>query len=222
MKEQLLEELKLALLDMDGDAAVCLARRIMMAEIPPLDAIRFSMMSAMEIISEQFDEGELFVPQMLLAADAFERTMEVVSGGLASDDGEGKKRAEVYTVEGDIHDIGKNLVASVLRANGFQVLDLGRSVSAEQAVSAAREWKPDVIIGFALMTTTFPAQKELIDILEEQNIRNQFCVLVGGSMASPQWASRIGADGYASNAFEAVRLMENLLDGTHQARVVNG
>ena len=110
----------------------------------------------------------------------------------------------------------------MLRANGFQVLDLGRSVSAEQAVSAAREWKPDVIIGIALMTTTFPAQKELIDILEEQNIRNQFCVLVGGSMASPQWAARIGADGYASNAFEAVRLMENLLDGTHQARVVNG
>ena len=210
MKEQLLEELKLALLDMDGDAAVCLARRIMMAEIPPLDAIRFSMMNAMEIISEQFDEGELFIPQMLLAADAFERTMEVVSGGLASDDGEGKKRAEVYTVEGDIHDIGKNLVALMLKNHGFSVIDLGKDVPREEIIRAARENHAKIIALSALMTTTMQEMKNVIELAKQEGLDAK--VMIGGAVITQEYADEIGADGYSKDAADAVRLAQKLCD----------
>ena len=120
-------------------------------------------------------------------------------------------RVEIYTVEGDIHDIGKNLVGTILRASGFAILDLGRNVPAEQVIAEARKWRPDVIIGFALMTTTVPEQRTLVEQLSEQDMRDHVAVLVGGDVVSERWAQEIGADGYARTAFDAVRLVRDMV-----------
>ncbi len=214
---KLIEEFKQSLLAFDTDEAVALAHRLVMAHVPLMDIFQYAIMDSIDSLSQQFDAGELFIPQMLLTADTFESAIGVLMEG-AGGSGLMKGRVMVYTVEGDIHDIGKNIVASMLRASGFEVIDLGRSIPAADVAQAAAEDMPDVIVGFALMTTTFPVLRELIEVLNEQGIRQKFELLVGGVMVTPEWAAEIGFDGYASNAFEAIRTIQQLTDSHHAER----
>ncbi len=214
---KLIEEFKQSLLAFDTDEAVALAHRLVMAHVPLMDIFQYAIMDSIDSLSQQFDAGELFIPQMLLTADTFESAIGVLMEG-AGGSGLMKGRVMVYTVEGDIHDIGKNIVASMLRASGFEVIDLGRSIPAADVAQAAAENMPDVIVGFALMTTTFPVLRELIEVLNEQGIRQKFELLVGGVMVTPEWAAEIGFDGYASNAFEAIRTIQQLTDSHHAER----
>ena len=218
VKERILHDLSVALETLDTDEVVCISRRLLLTNIRVADVFEYALLDAMHTISARFDEGELFIPQLLVAADAFEQAVNILSARLADRElaEVSPGRVMVYTVEGDIHDIGKNIMASILRANGFLVHDLGRNIRAEQAVHEAMVWKPDVIIGFALMTTTFPAQKELVDLLQELGVRDDFQVLVGGSMASPEWAAKIGADGYAVSVSDAARLARRLAGKLHE------
>lgn len=214
---KLIEEFKQSLLAFDTDEAVALAHRLVMAHVPLMDIFQYAIMDSIDSLSQQFDAGELFIPQMLLTADTFESAIGVLMEG-AGGSGLMKGRVMVYTVEGDIHDIGKNIVASMLRASGFEVIDLGRSIPAADVAQAAAEDMPDVIVGFALMTTTFPVLRELIEVLNEQGIRRKFELLVGGVMVTPEWAAEIGFDGYASNAFEAIHTIQQLTDSHHAER----
>lgn len=207
VKERILHDLSMALETLDTDEVVCISRRLLLTNIRVADVFEYALLDAMHTISARFDEGELFIPQLLVAADAFEQAVNILSARLAD-----RELAEVSP--GRV--IGKNIMASILRANGFLVHDLGRNIRAEQAVHEAMVWKPDVIIGFALMTTTFPAQKELVDLLQELGVRDDFQVLVGGSMASPEWAAKIGADGYAVSVSDAARLARRLAGKLHE------
>lgn len=212
VRARLLEDLRYALEELESNDVVAMTRRLMMTDVSPAEVIEQSLLVAMQSVSRRFDDGEIFIPQLLLAADAFEQAICVLAPSMDMTEHRlvcpGK--VLVYTVEGDIHDIGKNIMAYMFRANGFSVCDLGRNVPADRVVSVSREWMPDVIIGFALMTTTYPAQRELISRLTEEGLRDRFRVLVGGALASRCWAEEIGADGYAADVMDATRMARKM------------
>jgi len=159
-----------------------------------------------------FEEGEFFLPELMRSAEAMKAAMAVFEPIIS----EGKEsrslgRVVIGTIEGDIHDIGKTLVASMLSAEGFDVHDLGADVPISTFIDKALEINADIICISALLTTTMIGQKRLIDTLKEKNIRDKFKVLIGGAPVSKQWTEEIGADGTAENAVSAVKLAKNLL-----------
>ena len=205
-KAEALEALKKCIIEVDPDLAEEAANAAKDAGVDAMEAIEDGLSKGMEVVSKQFDEGEVFVPDLLLAAEAFETAVEILTDGL-SDEEKSKSslgKILIHTVEGDIHDIGKNIVKTMLTAAGFEVIDLGRDVSVETVVKEAVAQKVDVIAGSALMTTTMPAQKDIIRILEEEGVRDQFKCVFGGAPVSEDWVKKIGADGYSENACDAI------------------
>ena len=209
----LLQNMRQSLEKVDLQALRCYTKRVAELGIDPVVAIRYGLMDGMCALSEAFDEGEIFIPQLLLAAEAVEEAAHILSRQIAASDRRNMPKGKVliYVVEGDIHDIGKTIVATVLSASGFEVVDLGRNVPAETAVTAAVQHDVNVIINFALMTTTQPVQAELIHCLLEQGLRQKFSVLVGGSLGSVRWAKEIGADAYADSVTATVELVRRLV-----------
>ena len=208
-----LEALKKCIIEVDPDLAEEAANAAKDAGVDAMEAIEDGLSKGMEVVSKQFDEGEVFVPDLLLAAEAFETAVEILTDGL-SDEEKSKSslgRVLIHTVEGDIHDIGKNIVKTMLTAAGFEVIDLGRDVSVETVVKEAVAQKVDVIAGSALMTTTMPAQKDIIRILEEEGVRDQFKCVFGGAPVSEDWVKKIGADGYSENACDAIEMIKSLI-----------
>ena len=212
-KAEALEALKKCIIEVDPDLAEEAANAAKDAGVDAMEAIEDGLSKGMEVVSKQFDEGEVFVPDLLLAAEAFETAVEILTDGL-SDEEKSKSslgKILIHTVEGDIHDIGKNIVKTMLTAAGFEVIDLGRDVSVETVVKEAVAQKVDVIAGFALMTTTMPAQKDIIRILEEEGVRDQFKCVFGGAPVSEDWVKKIGADGYSENACDAIEMIKSLI-----------
>lgn len=212
-KAEALEALKKCIIEVDPDLAEEAANAAKDAGVDAMEAIEDGLSKGMEVVSKQFDEGEVFVPDLLLAAEAFETAVEILTDGL-SDEEKSKSslgRVLIHTVEGDIHDIGKNIVKTMLTAAGFEVIDLGRDVSVETVVKEAVAQKVDVIAGSALMTTTMPAQKDIIRILEEEGVRDQFKCVFGGAPVSEDWVKKIGADGYSENACDAIEMIKSLI-----------
>ena len=212
-KAEALEELKKCIVEVDPDLAEEAAKAAKDAGVDAMEAIENGLSKGMEVVSKQFDEGEVFVPDLLLAAEAFETAVEILTEGLSDEE---KSRSSlgkvlIHTVEGDIHDIGKNIVKTMLTAAGFDVIDLGRDVSVETVVKEAVAQKVDVIAGSALMTTTMPAQKDIIRILEEEGVRDQFKCVFGGAPVSEDWVKKIGADGYSENACDAIEMIKSLI-----------
>ena len=189
------------------------AEEALKAGIDPLDAIENGLSRGMKIVGNKFMNGELFLPEMLMAADAFNAAMEVFKPAIEA----GKKqlhssgRVVLATVKGDIHAIGKNIVATVLETNGFEVIDLGVDQPSLEIIEQAKKNNADIIALSALMTTTMPGQKEVIDMLNELGLRQNFKVVVGGGPVNEEWAEEIGADGYGENAFQAVEVMNRIL-----------
>ena len=212
-KAEALEALKKCIIEVDPDLAEEAANAAKDAGVDAMEAIEDGFSKGMEVVSKQFDEGEVFVPDLLLAAEAFETAVEILTDGL-SDEEKSKSslgKILIHTVEGDIHDIGKNIVKTMLTAAGFEVIDLGRDVSVETVVKEAVAQKVDVIAGSALMTTTMPAQKDIIRILEEEGVRDQFKCVFGGAPVSEDWVKKIGADGYSENACDAIEMIKSLI-----------
>ena len=212
-KAEALEALKKCIIEVDPDLAEEAANAAKDAGVDAMEAIEDGLSKGMEVVSKQFDEGEVFVPDLLLAAEAFETAVEILTDGL-SDEEKSKSslgKILIHTVEGDIHDIGKNIVKTMLTAAGFDVIDLGRDVSVETVVKEAVAQKVDVIAGSALMTTTMPAQKDIIRILEEEGVRDQFKCVFGGAPVSEDWVKKIGADGYSENACDAIEMIKSLI-----------
>jgi corrinoid protein of di/trimethylamine methyltransferase len=165
----------------------------------------------MRELGQKFERLEVFLPELMVAADALEQVTAIIEPLLESEDVVEKEKVVMATVKGDVHEIGKNIVSMVLKANGLEVIDLGKDVSSAEIIKAAQENEAKVIGLSALMTTTMPSQKEVIDLLKDMGIRDKFKVLVGGAPVSKDWADSIGADGYAEDAFKTVDLVKSIL-----------
>lgn len=212
-KKELLEKLKECIATMDTDLAEEAATEAKAQGIDALEAINEGLSKGMEVVSKAFDEGEVFVPDLLLAAEAFETAVEILTEGLSDEEKAKSSQGKIliHTVEGDIHDIGKNIVKTMLTAAGFEVIDMGRDVSVDDVVKEAIAKNVDIIAGSALMTTTMPAQRDILRALEEEGVRNQFKCVFGGAPVSEDWVKEIGADGYSENACDAIDMIKGLI-----------
>jgi len=169
------------------------------------------LISAMDEVGKRFSDGELFLPEMLMAAQAMKAGLEVLKPHLSNFDMLYKGTVVIGTVKGDLHDIGKNLVAMMMEGAGFKIVDVGVDIGVEKFISAVKENHADMVALSALLTTTMPAMKDVIDALEEEGMRDGVKVIIGGAPVTQGFSQSIGADGYSPNAPGAVELAKKLL-----------
>lgn len=207
-KEELLQKMEKAIVEGDKEASVALAREAVEKKTDLMEVIEKGYVPGIQAVGDLWERGEYFLPELITSAECMKAAMAVLQPELKKQHIKAiaKGRVVIGTVEGDIHDIGKNLVASMLQANGFEVIDLGADVKLERFIAAAEETDADFICLSALLTTTMLGQRRLVEILKEKNLLAKFKVLVGGAPVTRKWAEDIGAAGYAGNAVEAVRL----------------
>ena len=207
----LYEELAQAVVDMDDETAERLAREIVDRGLPVPQAIEQGLVLGMEKAGQLFENEEYFITELLLCADAMDAAMNVFAPRMKATDRSMKGKIVIGSIFGDTHDIGKNIVALMLSGAGFDVLDLGRDVSAERFVDEAVRFEADIIAISTLMTTTMNNMKDVIDLLCEKGIRDQFKVIIGGKPCSKSFAKKIGADDYSANAPAALRLVKRIM-----------
>ena len=216
-KEELFRQIADAVVEMEEDTVEELAQQSLTAGIDAYETIDLGLAKGMERAGQLFDEEEYFVPELLMCSDAMNVGIDVLKPHLKSENVSKKGKVVIGVVEGDTHDIGKNLVRLMMETGGFEVLDLGRDIPPAEFVSKAEEYGADIIGIATLMTTTMPGMKEVVDILANKGIRDKYKVIVGGGPISPAFAKKIGADGYARNAADAVKVAEKLLGNTDLA-----
>jgi len=212
-KNEILENLKSAVIEGDEDKARESAMEALQANIDPLEAMQMGLAKGTDAVGEQFERGEAYLPELMMAGDAFKAAMEVLNPEIKrqQQDVEDVGTVVITTVKGDLHSIGKNIVATVLETNGFKVVDVGVDKGALEIIQEAEKANADAIGLSALMSTTMPGQKEVIDALIELNLRDKYRVIVGGGPVTQAWADEIGADGYGKDAVAAVGLLTKLL-----------
>jgi 5-methyltetrahydrofolate--homocysteine methyltransferase len=207
------EELYDAILKGNAKKAHAATEEALAAGTAPMDLITGSMVPAMDEVGRLFETEEYFVPELLLAGRAMKSAMELLRPMMATSGEKLATRVVIGTVKGDMHDIGKNLVASMLEGSGFEVFDLGADVAPDKFVAAIEQHKPQVVCLSALLTVTMPAMKTTIDVLEAAGLRNRIKVLIGGAPVTGQYAKEIGADGYSDSASGAVSLVRQIVAG---------
>ncbi len=206
--------LKQALITADRDTAVAAARRLVDGGVDPKTILEEGMAVAMFDLGEMWKRGEVYLPEVVASASVFKQCNEIVEPALLAQRQPGDEAAAIVilcTVKGDLHDLGKNMVAAMLRTSGFEVHDLGKDTPADRIVEAIREKRPAIVGMSALLTTTVPYQEVVIKKLVAEGVRDQVKVMVGGAPVTPEWAEKIGADGYANNAPEAVEVAKKLV-----------
>jgi trimethylamine corrinoid protein len=179
--------------------------------IDPLDLLNEGFIPGINKIGDMFDAGTVFIPGLILASKAMQKATEIINAAMPESDRQVQGRFVIGTVEGDVHDIGKTIVVSLLKANGFEVRDLGRDVPAARFIQEAEDFKADIIGSSSLLTTTMPAQKRLEDELRKSGLRERYKTMVGGAPVTQRWAEKIGADAYAENATVCVRVAKELI-----------
>jgi 5-methyltetrahydrofolate--homocysteine methyltransferase len=204
------EELARAVAEGDEVLSEDMASRALESGADPRDILQKGAVEGIREAGRLWREGEYFLPDVILAAEAFNRVMEKVEP-LLEKEGLAKGRVIIGSVEGDAHDLGKNIVVAMLRSSLYEVEDLGVNVPAESFVSAARESRPAVVGMGAYMTTTMRAMPDVLGALEKAGLRDRVKVIIGGAAVTADYARRIGADGYAEDAMEAVTLVDKLL-----------
>lgn len=210
-KEELLEKLSDCVLEMEDEEVVDVAQAYIDAEYEAFDGIMGGLVDGMNKASDLYDQEEYFVTDLLLCSDAMYAGLDVLRPYLPEEKTEEKPRAVIGVVEGDTHDIGKNLVKIMMETAGFEMYDLGRDVPLETFVEKAKEVQASLVMMSTLMTTTMMGMPEVIKQLEAKGIRDQVKVMIGGSPISQKFADEIGADGYSANAVEAVKVAKKLL-----------
>lgn len=211
-KEELLQKLSDGVVEMEEDDVVKTAQEYLNAGYPAFDGIMEGLVDGMNRAGRLFEEEEYFVTDILLCSDAMYAGLDVLRPYLPEEEKGNRKKGIIGVVEGDTHDIGKNLVKIMLETAGFHILDLGRDVPLQKFVDSAKEEKADFICMSTLMTTTMNGMEEVINRLEKAGIRDKVKVMVGGGPVSQKYADKIGADGYSRNAAEAVKLAKKLLN----------
>jgi 5-methyltetrahydrofolate--homocysteine methyltransferase len=211
---KLLATIRGALLTFEPEKLTEVVRKSLEDGSDPLEIVN-SIIVALGEIGEKFEKGELFLMHLVMAGEATKNVISKYLEPLLKKAGTERKatgRVVIGTVAGDIHDIGKSIVASMLFSAGFDVIDLGKDIPVEEFIKAVKEQNPDIVAMSALLTTTLPMQREVIEALKKNKLRNKIKVIVGGAPATAEWAEEIGADGYASNSIEAVRLAKMLMN----------
>lgn len=206
-----LKKLYTAILDGDATAAHEITEKALAAGADPVQLVNDHMIPAMGEVGRRFECNEFFVPELLIAARAMKSALALVRPLLAASGAKAAGRVVVGTVKGDLHDIGKNLVAAMLEGNGFEVIDLGVNVSPEQFIIGVKEKGANLVAMSALLTTTMPAMRTTIDALKTAGVRDKVKVLIGGAPITQKYADEIGADGYSDNAVGAVTVAKKVL-----------
>lgn len=219
MPTDIFSAMRQSIIDGAPDIASSLAQQAVAAGTAPLDAIDQGFVSGMHEVGEQFARGQMFLPDMMASAEAMRAAMAILDPELRKLGAERPMAGTVVlgTTKGDIHEIGKILVGTLLTAHGFLVYDLGVDVAGEKFAAKARELNADIVGVSALLTTTMRNQRSVIEALEKSGLRSQVKVMVGGAPVTRRWADEIGADGYASNAMNAVALARELMQQKQDA-----
>ena len=195
----------------DRDAAVAAAEEAVAAGLDPLVAVEQGFAEPIRKLGEAFDRMDIFLPQLVMAADAMKAGMDVLDEAMKASGGALEKKGVVVlgTVEGDIHDIGKTVVGAMLQANGYDVRDLGVEVPSTRFIEAAESAGADVIAMSALLSTTMLFQRDVIELLRNKGLEKKYFIIVGGAPVTQAWADEIGANGYARDAVEAVKVLDS-------------
>lgn len=210
-KQEILRDLAGSVVSMDEKKAAEVAQEALESDVGAYAAISAGLVKGMETMGANFEKGTVFVPELLLASEALYAGLDILKPHLKGDSIHTAGRVVIGVVQGDTHDIGKNLVKLMMEAGGFEMFDLGRDVPIPRFVEAALERDADLICLSTLMTTTMRGMQEVVDLLTTQGVRNRFKVLIGGAPVSRSFARQIGADGYAANAASAVRIAKELV-----------
>lgn len=212
-KIQLLNDMKAAVLEGEIDNGIQLSNQALEAGADPLDCIENGFVVGINEVGRRYESGEMFLPELIAAAEVMKAALTILEPEL-------KKKQQVRAVLGrvvigsvqhDIHDIGKDIVASMLTAAGFEVVNLGVDVPGETFIANVKEFKPDLVGMSALLTTTMPEQKKVIQLLVQEGLRDKVKVMVGGAPVNREWAELINADGFAENAVSAVKMARSLV-----------
>lgn len=214
MSAEIFEKLANAVISGDEEAARKAAQEALDAKVDPLEAIKNGFAKGMDVVGKKFHDFEIFLPEVILAADAMKVGIEVLRPHMTKESMEKSIRGRIVigTVFGDIHDIGKNLVAVMLEAGGFEVHDLGCDVPSTKFVDRAKEVDADIIAMSSLMVTSMYYQKEVMDYLRDAGARENYWIMVGGGPVTPEWTKEIGADGYGKFADDAVEVARVLME----------
>ena len=195
-KQQLLAHLHESILETDPDEAALAAQAVIDGGVDAMEAIQVAS-AAITKVGDAFESGDLYLPSLMLAGEAMKRSMGILSRYLSAEQASLKKgKVVIGAVSGDIHDIGKNLVATMLSVHGYEVIDLGVNVPPMEVIDTAQRENPRFIALSALMTTSMPYQRDVLDLLTEMGVRNRFYIVLGGGPVTAEYASRIGADGW--------------------------
>jgi len=206
-----LKQLYDAIVDGQAGKAKTITTNALAEGADPQDILNQFMIPAMDEVGRRFETNEYFVPELLIAARAMKGALEIIKPKLVATGAKPIGKVAIGTVKGDLHDIGKNLVAAMLEGGGFEIVDLGVDVTPEKFVAAVKDKGANVIALSALLTTTMPSMKTTIDVLKEAGIRDQVKVMIGGAPVTQKYADEIGADGYSDNASAAVALARKLV-----------
>lgn len=210
-KNKLFTKMSNAVVDMEEEEVRDLCKEALEENITAYEAITKGLIAGMDRVGKLYEEGEYFLPEVLICSDAMNAGLDILKPHLDRQILDKEVKIVIGVIEGDTHDIGKNLVKVMMEASGFNVIDLGRDVKIESFVERAEAEKADVICLSTLMTTTMPGMKSIIDILNEKQIRNKYIVMIGGGPVSQRFADEIGADLYTVDAGSAVKRLKEVL-----------
>lgn len=208
----LFKEMAKAVIEGDEERAVSLAKEALSKGVNPSEAIEKGFAEGMKEVGRRFEKLEVYLPEVIISADAMAAGVEIFRQHIIAKGGQSAQKVVLLgTIQGDVHDIGKNIVKIMLESNGFKVYDLGRDVPVFDFIEKVKELNPDIVGVSALMTTTMVHMPKLIEALQEEKLREKVKVMVGGAPVLPEWAKEIGADGYGESAMEAVRVAKSLV-----------
>ena len=211
---KIINEARKMLVALKKDEVAAIARKVIAEGEDPLEILNKAFIPGINEVGDLFGRGQLFLPELMRAAEAMKNATDIVNEALAETGGVARQKEGtvlIATVKGDVHDIGKCIVVSLMQANGLTVHDLGRNVDTDTIIEKALEVDADVIGTSALLTTTMPHQKTLEDALRSAGLKDRFKTLVGGAPCTPRWAARIGADAYAEDAQDGVVKAKELI-----------
>lgn len=218
--QEILDGLKQAVFEGDEEDAASFADQAIDAGIAPMDIIKGGITPAMDDVGQAFEDGEAYLPELILAGDAARAALDLIIPNISTEDLDGAVQGTVVigTIYGDAHDIGKNIVSAILAAHGIKVIDLGINVPAKQYIEAAIAENANIIAISSLITTSLPYHREVINTLTDRGERDKFFVIVGGGPVTAEWTAEIGADGYGRDARDAAIVCQKLLEGLAEGK----